>query len=200
MPKKKTEPAYKTVETIKHTEASRVNIPTAEYQSVMRKDEQSPIRVAYERRNRDLDPQLVWRGKDEQDWSDLVVHAPPLHIQEKVHPKVRSDDAEDIACWEHQEFVLFPEFFATDEKGRRRRTFLQPTWLAKNTSVCLVRPAWSSEAGGYKILVFQVLDDQRLCGDKHLMLLSGKPRLRKRQPTTLLFNRGVYRICPCSFE
>ena len=42
------------------------------------------FRVAYERRNRDLDPQLVWRGKDEQDWSDLVVHAPPLYIQEKI--------------------------------------------------------------------------------------------------------------------
>jgi adenine-specific DNA-methyltransferase len=33
--------------------------------------EQTPVRVAYERRNRDLDPQLVWRGKDELDWSDL---------------------------------------------------------------------------------------------------------------------------------
>src|SRR5215470_4662634 len=82
----------KTVETLKHGEASRMNIPTAEYQSVMQKEEQSPIRVAYERRNRDLDPQLVWRGKDEQDWSDLVVHAPPLYIQEKVHPKVLIDD------------------------------------------------------------------------------------------------------------
>jgi len=82
----------KTIETITHGEATRKNIPTAEYQSVMREDEQSPIRVAYERRNRDLDPQLVWRGKDEQDWSDLVVHAPPLYIQEKVHPKVLVDD------------------------------------------------------------------------------------------------------------
>ena len=81
-----------TVETIKHDEATRKNIPTAEYQSVMQKEEQSPVRVAYERRNRDLDPQLVWRGKDEQDWSDLVVHAPPLYIQEKVHPKVLIDD------------------------------------------------------------------------------------------------------------
>ena len=36
-----------------------------------------PIQVAYERRNRDLDPQLVWRGKDVADWSDLVVEAPP---------------------------------------------------------------------------------------------------------------------------
>src|SRR5260370_23617227 len=58
----------------------------------MQKDEQSPVRVAYGRRNRDLDPQLVWRGKDDQDWSDLVVHAPPLYIQEKVHPKVLIDD------------------------------------------------------------------------------------------------------------
>src|SRR5437879_4790606 len=58
----------------------------------MRTEELSPVRVGYERRNRDLDPQLVWRGKDEQDWSDLVVHAPPLYIQEKIHPKVLIDD------------------------------------------------------------------------------------------------------------
>jgi adenine-specific DNA-methyltransferase len=82
----------KKIETLTHEKASRKNIPTAEFQSVMRTEEQSPIRVAYERRNRDLDPQLVWRGKDEQDWSDLVVPAPPLYIQEKVHPKVLIDD------------------------------------------------------------------------------------------------------------
>jgi adenine-specific DNA-methyltransferase len=86
------EPASKQVVTLTHDEASRKNIPTAEYESVMRADQQSPLRVAYERRNRDLDPQLVWRGKDEQDWSDLVVPAPPLFIQEKVHPKVLIDD------------------------------------------------------------------------------------------------------------
>lgn len=82
----------KTVETLKHDEATRKNIPTAEYQSVLQKTEQSPVRVAYERRNRDLDPQLVWRGKDEKDWSDLVVHAPPLYIQEKVQPKALIDE------------------------------------------------------------------------------------------------------------
>ncbi len=81
-----------TVEALKHDDATRKNIPTAEYQSVMHKEEQSPLRVAYERRNRDLDPQLVWRGKDQQDWSDLVVHAPPIYIQEKLHPKVLIDD------------------------------------------------------------------------------------------------------------
>src|SRR5260370_34831235 len=82
----------KTVATLTHEEASRKNIPTAEFQSVMHKKEETPVRVAYERRNRDLDPQLVWRGKDEQDWSDLVTHAPPIYIQEKVHPKVLIDD------------------------------------------------------------------------------------------------------------
>ena len=92
----------KTVETLKHTDDKRTNIPTAEYQAVMAEDDRSPIQVAYERpacasphadrRNRDLDPQLVWRGKDVQDWSGLVVQAPPLFIQEKVHPKVLIDD------------------------------------------------------------------------------------------------------------
>src|SRR6202453_1623683 len=82
----------KTVEALTHEAASRKNIPTAEFQSVMQKEQLTPIRVAYERRNRDLDPQLVWRGKDEQDWSDLVTHAPPIYIQEKVHPKVLIDD------------------------------------------------------------------------------------------------------------
>ena len=92
-----------TVEALKHDEATRKNIPTAEYQSLMQKEDSAPVRVSYPRggnglddekaqRNRDLDPQLVWRGKDQQDWSDLVVNAPPLYIQEKVHPKVLIDD------------------------------------------------------------------------------------------------------------
>ena len=82
----------KIVETLRHQDASRKNIPTAEYQAMLAEDDRSPIRVAYERRNRDLDPQIVWRGKDDQNWSDLVVQAPPLFIQEKVHPKVLIDD------------------------------------------------------------------------------------------------------------
>ena len=85
-------PPPKQVETLTHDDASRKNIPTAEYQPVLPEGDRVPIQVAYERRNRDLDPQLVWRGKDTQDWSDLVVPAPPLFIQEKVHPKVMIDD------------------------------------------------------------------------------------------------------------
>jgi adenine-specific DNA-methyltransferase len=80
------------VTSLKHDDATRKNIPTAEFESVMRAEDKTPIQLAYERRNRDLDPQLVWRGKDEQDWSDLIVAAPPLYIQEKVHPQVLIED------------------------------------------------------------------------------------------------------------
>ena len=80
------------VESLTHEEAGRPNIPTAEYQALLKDDEQHPIQVAFERRNPDLDPQLIWRGKDPRDWSDLVTTAPPLYIQEKVHPKALIDD------------------------------------------------------------------------------------------------------------
>ena len=112
MAKKQSLPLY--IDIFKHDEATRKNIPTAEHQSVMEKDEQSPVRVVYERRNRDLDPQLVWRGKDEQDWSELVVPAPPLYIQEKVHPKVLIDDlmrrSRDDAKAAEAQIDLFADF------------------------------------------------------------------------------------------
>ena len=92
MPKQPKPQSSQQIESFKHHDEQRKHIPTAEYQSVMAEDEQSPIRIAYQRRNRDLDPQLVWRGKDEQDWSDLVVSAPPLYIQEKIQPQAIIED------------------------------------------------------------------------------------------------------------
>ena len=80
------------VSAFKHDAASRRNIPTAEYESVLDPADQDPVRVAFERRNRDLDPQLVWRGKDVPGPAELTAQAPPLFIQEKVHPKVLVDD------------------------------------------------------------------------------------------------------------
>ena len=91
-PKRTSTTVGKSVEALRHEEATRTNIPTAEYQSLLREEDESPVQAAYGRRNRDLDPQLVWRGKDEQDLADLVVHVPPLYIQEKVHPKALVDD------------------------------------------------------------------------------------------------------------
>src|SRR5258706_6544743 len=104
--------AAKSVETLKHDEAKRRNIPTAEFQSVLEKEQQDPKKVHYPR-NTDLDPQLMWRGKDEQDWSELVVHAPPLYIQEKVHPKVLIDDLlRETKEREHDSGELTPDLFA----------------------------------------------------------------------------------------
>ena len=138
MAKKKTHP--KKVATLTHEDASRVNIPTAEYEAVLHEKDKNPVRVAYQRpdaghlageketRNRDLDPQLVWRGKDQQDWSDLVVHGPPLYIQEKVHPKVLIDDlrrqteqAETEAEQQEQGFMddLFSDFNGLPEAAAK---------------------------------------------------------------------------------
>ena len=123
MPRAKKAKSGKSVEALRHEDASRTNIPTAEYQSMVRQEEQSPIRVAYERRNRDLDPQLVWRGKDEQDESDLVVNAPPLYIQEKVHPKALIADLirqskENREPAEHQ-IDMFADFNGLPEGADR---------------------------------------------------------------------------------
>jgi adenine-specific DNA-methyltransferase len=125
----------KQVETLRHDEATRRNIPTAELQSTaeyleemhptepVRFERARPLEPGQKReRDEDLDPQiiwngarirltpaqveqlaetgqvelgdaqLVWRGKDTQDWSDLIVQAPPLYIQEKLHPKAIIDD------------------------------------------------------------------------------------------------------------
>ena len=105
-------PTLKSVETLKHDEAKRKNIPTAEHQSVLKLDDAALHTVKYPR-NTDLDPQLVWRGKDEQDWSDLVVHAPPLYIQEKVHPKALIDDLlRQTKESQHESGMLTPDLFA----------------------------------------------------------------------------------------
>lgn len=125
----------KQVETLRHDEATRRNIPTAELQSTaeyleemhptepVRFERARPLQPGQKReRDEDLDPQiiwngarirltpaqvqqlhetgtvelgdaqLVWRGKDTEDWSDLIVQAPPLYIQEKIHPKAIIDD------------------------------------------------------------------------------------------------------------
>ncbi len=96
MPRKRRSKAPKRVESFRHDEAKRPNLPSAEHQSVMSVEDQTPIRSAIERRNRDLDPQLVWRGKD--DGESFAVQAPPLFIQEKVHPKALIDDLKRVSA------------------------------------------------------------------------------------------------------
>ena len=119
--------ASKDVETLLHTEDKRSNIPTAEHQSVLQKEHEKPRTVKYPR-NTDLDPQLVWRGKDEQDWSDLVVQAPPIYIQEKVHPKALIDElirhSKDASRAEDPQIDLFSDFNGIPE-GADKTEFYQ---------------------------------------------------------------------------
>lgn len=48
----------RTVETLKHEEATRKNIPTAEYQSVMQKDDQAPVETRYQKWSPEMRPML----------------------------------------------------------------------------------------------------------------------------------------------
>ncbi|WP_375208156.1 site-specific DNA-methyltransferase [Hyphococcus sp.] len=152
---RRTKKGPKQVEALRHDEAKRKNIPTAELQSAaQRAEEISPIKpVTYLRndplpkgekrqRDEDLDPQiiwkgatlrlspdqiaelsetgrleigdaqLVWRGKDQQDWSDLVVQAPPLYIQEKIHPKAIIEDLKRQTKERQEADADMPDLFA----------------------------------------------------------------------------------------
>jgi adenine-specific DNA-methyltransferase len=111
--RKKLTTSGKKVDTIVHREATRTNIPTAEFASVMARETPGSFRTSFDMRNQDLDPQLIWRGK--YDGDSLDVHAPPLFIQEKVHPKVLIDDllrrtqSQEAAEQEHAEPTLFAD-------------------------------------------------------------------------------------------
>lgn len=90
--KKKTDTASTiAVDSLKHTAATRTNIPTEELRDFVAEDEAAPKTMRYPR-NPDLDPQLVWKGKDEQDSEDLEVPVVPVYIQEKIHPQAIIED------------------------------------------------------------------------------------------------------------
>ncbi len=78
------------VSSLKHKD-KRTNIPTRELQNFVKDEEKSPKTVRYPgllyARDPSLDPQLVWKGKDEQDQKPLEVPAVPVYIQEKIHPQ-----------------------------------------------------------------------------------------------------------------
>jgi adenine-specific DNA-methyltransferase len=80
-------PQKDSARTYVHIAAKRKNIPTAENQGLV-PDEEKEVKTLRYPRNVDLDPQLVWRGKDQENDRDLEVQAPPIYIQEKIHPRV----------------------------------------------------------------------------------------------------------------
>ncbi len=91
MPRAKKAGAAVPVEATVHREASRTNIPTSELEGFLRPEDRAPRNVLYPR-DPTLDPQLVWKGKDDQDREPLEVPAVPIYIQEKIAPKALMED------------------------------------------------------------------------------------------------------------
>ena len=94
-----------------HPSDSRSNIPTAELESFARPDEKRPAIVRYPR-DTTLDPQLVWKGKDEQDADDLKVPAVPIYIQESIDPLALVEElrAESAGLQPEAQLDLFGPF------------------------------------------------------------------------------------------
>ena len=103
------------VEALTHDD-KRVNIPTADAADFVGEQAAAVQQVRYAR-DPSLDPQLVWKGKDEQDSSDLVADAPPVYIQEKVDPRVLIENLRATAATgePEPELTLFDSFDGLDE-------------------------------------------------------------------------------------
>lgn len=110
MPAKRTTKKHTPVEVTKHKD-KRKNIPTEELSDFLKAEERTSTRVQYPR-DPSLDPQLVWKGKEEQDSEDLDVPAVPIYIQEKVHPKALVENLRRTADQESDEpeLMLFQDF------------------------------------------------------------------------------------------
>lgn len=94
----------------------RANIPTADAHDFVDPQHEAPKQLRYPR-DPSLDPQLVWRGKDEQDGHDLQVDAPPIYIQEKIDPRVLVENLRKTAAIGEREpeMTLFDGFDGLDE-------------------------------------------------------------------------------------
>ena len=99
------------ITSIRHTKDTRVNIPTEELRDFVAEDEKAPKAMLYPR-DPSLDPQLVWKGKDEQDAEALEVPIVPIYIQEKVHAQALVENLRDTAkAGEPEpELLLFDDF------------------------------------------------------------------------------------------
>lgn len=124
-PTKKQTPG-KSVDSFTHEGEKRRNIPTVEHRSIMHEELKTPLQVEYARRNPDLDPQLIWRGKKILEEDTLSVPAPPLYIQEKVHPQALIQDLlqKTKAGRASEENLLFGDFNGLP-KGADKTDFYQ---------------------------------------------------------------------------
>jgi adenine-specific DNA-methyltransferase len=113
-PKKPTTPKTATsIDSVKHKD-KRANIPTEELRDFVADEERTPKKLTYPR-DQSLDPQLVWRGKDEQDTEDLEIPVVPIYIQEKIHPHAIIEDLRASSQQSQPEQLgLFSDFNGLD--------------------------------------------------------------------------------------
>ena len=98
------------IEATRHTGDRRVNIPTAQLESFAEDAEKRPTKLRYPR-DPSLDPQLVWKGKDEQDGADLEVDSVPIYIQEQIDPRAIIEDLRAVSSAKHEaQLDLFSDF------------------------------------------------------------------------------------------
>ncbi len=99
-----------------HHRDKRTNIPTADAQEFVDPADEALPPIHYPR-EAELSPQLVWRGKEQQNQRDLIVDAPPLYIQEKIAPRVLIENLRRTAerPEDEPELSLFDEFDGLDE-------------------------------------------------------------------------------------
>jgi adenine-specific DNA-methyltransferase len=114
MAKKSKGPAE--ITSIRHKKDRRVNIPTEELRDFVAEDEKAPKAMLYPR-DPSLDPQLVWKGKDDQDQAALEVPVVPIYIQEKVHSQALVENLRKTAkAGEAEpELTLFDDFNGLDD-------------------------------------------------------------------------------------
>ena len=72
-------------------------------------------------RDPSLDPQLVWKGKDEQDRKPLEVPVVPIYIQEKIHPQAIIEDLRGSEPKRRQaaQLDLFADFNGLDDFDKK---------------------------------------------------------------------------------
>jgi adenine-specific DNA-methyltransferase len=92
------------IDSIKHKD-KRANIPTEELRDFVADDERTPETILYPR-DPSLDPQLVWKGKDEQDIQPLEVQSVPIYIQEKIYPQTIIEEVRAQAKKDKKEYQL----------------------------------------------------------------------------------------------
>ncbi|MDO9566562.1 MAG: site-specific DNA-methyltransferase [Candidatus Desulfaltia sp.] len=111
------------VESLRHKD-KRKNIPTEELRDFVSEDEHAPKTMLYPR-DPSLDPQLVWKGKDEQDQTDLAVPVVPIYIQEKIHPRALIDALPRIEQPGESQLNLFADFNGLPDEFDQRVDFYQ---------------------------------------------------------------------------